>query len=428
MNKLFAFLFCVFLTINFAEQAYAQPEIEKSVNVAVFFYNGMELLDFAGPAEVFAAAEFNTYSVTTDGAAVQCNRTGNVLNSITPDHSMLNAPIPDIVVFPGGGTGRIAADTSVLNWVKDLSKNGTLMMSVCTGAAVLANTRMLDGMNITTWYGFIPSLQAQHPNLKVLENTRFVDNGIFLTTAGVSAGIDGALHLVSRIKGIDVAKGVAKYMEYDKWDPSKGRVDKHNPYIERLRSETWTPEKFVKLIPDGATLPYEGEFKNLAFEFLEVKKLNEAATVLEICSRVYPKSTTVYPELAKVYKQLGRSAPEDEEYYVRLVQNGKFEDAINKYKTDNKQFPGWIPLKHGGRLTSYGIKEYESGNYTKALDAFKLVAFSDPGFGSYYNVGEMYQHMGDTQRSVENYRKCLSYRPDDAEVLGILKKLEANQN
>jgi len=83
---------------------------------------------------------------------------------------------------------------------------------------------MLDNLTATTFHSSIGQLQEALPRTKVLSNVRFVDNGHVITTAGISAGIDGALHLVARLKGDETARQVAAYMEYDKWIPNQGLV------------------------------------------------------------------------------------------------------------------------------------------------------------------------------------------------------------
>ncbi len=400
----------------------AQPR--EDVNVAIFLYDGMELLDFAGPTEVFASAGFHTYSVTRDGGPVECNRTGEILNKITPDYSMTAAPTPDIVVFPGGGTRKISTDTVVLEWVKKQAKEGTFMMSVCTGAAVLANTGLLDGMNVTTWYGFIPGLQASHPELKVLDSTRYVDNGVFLTTAGVSAGIDGALHLVSRIKGLDVAKSVAEYMEYDKWDPTQGRVDRPNALIERMRNEKWSQDEMLKAMAAAKSPPFEGELKNLASDLGDLGRIEDAAFVLELCIKHYGGTHSSYDALARLYTKLGRAVPAGEEAYVEMVKQENYEMAWKQLDEDRKKFPGWITVRHGGQLTRLAVDDFNAGNYARALKALELVAHADPGYGSYYYVGEVQRKMGNNEAALEAFRKSLAHRPGDEAVIRIIGELE----
>lgn len=100
----------------------------------------------------------------------------------------------------------------------DAGRSGELVFTVCTGAFVLAKTGLPNGREVTTWYGALKALEDNHAELNVVHGKRFVDSGPFVTTAGVSAGIDGALHVVARLLGRSVADGTAQYMEY-RWTP-----------------------------------------------------------------------------------------------------------------------------------------------------------------------------------------------------------------
>ena len=202
--------------------------------VAILVYDGMEILDFAGPGEVFQAAgrAFEVYTVarTKDPIVSQ----GFV--TITPRYTIDDAPAPDILVLPGGGTGAVVKSAETMKWVGDSARKAEIVLTVCTGAFVLAETGLLDGLDATTWHGAVGNFREAYPRTKVHGDTRFVDNGKFVTTAGVSAGIDGALHVVSKLLGEDRARATARYMEYDKWEPSAGLVVK-NEINARYRSE-----------------------------------------------------------------------------------------------------------------------------------------------------------------------------------------------
>jgi transcriptional regulator GlxA family with amidase domain len=183
-------------------------------NVAIVIFNQMELLDFAGPAEVFAAANggraFKVYTVAeTDKPIVS---QGFV--TITPQYTIANCPRPDILVIPGGNSTSVSKSQKMLDWVKEVSQDSERVLSVCTGAFVLAKAGLLDGLEATTHHGAIANLRRNHPKIKVRTDVRVVDNGKILTAAGVSAGIDGALHIVSKICGEKVAQKTAEYMEY----------------------------------------------------------------------------------------------------------------------------------------------------------------------------------------------------------------------
>jgi transcriptional regulator GlxA family with amidase domain len=112
----------------------------------------------------------------------------------------------------------------VINWIKENQQSTAYYFSVCTGAFVLAKAGLLDGLSATTFHLSIEDLKKSYPKIKVLSDARYVDTGKVITTAGISAGIDGALHLVAKLKGDQAAKDVVEYMEYDNWIPNKGVV------------------------------------------------------------------------------------------------------------------------------------------------------------------------------------------------------------
>jgi transcriptional regulator GlxA family with amidase domain len=187
-------------------------------NVAIVIFNQMELLDFAGPAEVFAAADggraFKVFTVAETDQPIKSQ--GFV--TITPQFTIANCPRPDILVIPGGNATSVSRSQKMLDWVKEVSKDTERVLSVCTGAFVLARAGLLDGLEATTHHGAIANLRRNHPKITVRTDVRVVDNGKILTAAGVSAGIDGALHIVNKMCGQKVAQRTAEYMEY-RWQP-----------------------------------------------------------------------------------------------------------------------------------------------------------------------------------------------------------------
>ena len=198
---------------------------QEMLNVAIFLYDGVEILDFSGPGEVFAAARpesggFRVYTV----AATKDPLVSQGFVHIQPEFSIDDCPKPDIIVLPGGNSGPTVDNDAVIQWVKMVEPDLTAALSVCTGAFILERADLLVGKKATTFHRSIESLREKATETEVLEDTRWVDNGKIITTAGVSAGIDGALHLVQRIYGLDVAQATARYMEYDKWNPDEGVV------------------------------------------------------------------------------------------------------------------------------------------------------------------------------------------------------------
>jgi putative intracellular protease/amidase len=187
-------------------------------NVAIVLYDGVELLDFAGPGEVFSSAGyFRVFTVAPSHAPILSQ--GFV--RVTPDYSVDDSPVPDILFVPGGNAGSLAKNPAAMAWVKKVAPSAEVAMSVCTGAFVLGRAGLLDGKPATTHWSAIEGLRKSFPRTDVKSGVRYVDAGQVLTTAGVSAGIDGALHLVQRLLGDDVAWQTARYMQYDHWEPSE---------------------------------------------------------------------------------------------------------------------------------------------------------------------------------------------------------------
>jgi transcriptional regulator GlxA family with amidase domain len=175
--------------------------------VAILVFDGAEIIDYAGPSEVFGAQDdqFNVFTVAPTTSPVT---TGQALK-IVPTYSLANAPQADILVIPGGMVGCVVRDEAVLNWIKAQSAHTLYTMSVCSGAFILANTGLLDGLSATTTRSNIKRLREEHPQIRVVGDQRLVDNGKIITTGGTSAGIDGALHVVGKMSGNGNAQALA---------------------------------------------------------------------------------------------------------------------------------------------------------------------------------------------------------------------------
>jgi transcriptional regulator GlxA family with amidase domain len=195
-------------------------KMDKNIRICFYLQNNVEILDFAGPMEAFAYAGFEVFTVSKTKDPIKSQG----ILTIIPDYSIADAPDADILVFFGGNSGAAANDPEVIAWVKKKEKQARHLVSVCSGAFILGKAGLLDGLTVTTFHSRIEELRVAVPKAKVLANVRFVDNGRVITTAGVSAGIDGALHLIARLKGEEAAKETAFFMEYDKWKPNEGLV------------------------------------------------------------------------------------------------------------------------------------------------------------------------------------------------------------
>jgi putative intracellular protease/amidase len=198
-----------------AEEPTAGPVPKR---VAVLIFPGVELLDFAGPAEVFAGVRDEDgdapYEVFTVAPSKNMLRSLRFL-SITAQYDPSEAPTPDILVIPGGNVEFVMNNQRTLDWIKRLAEANCLLFSVCNGASILGKLGLLDGLQVATHHDNIALLQLIAPKADCLADRKFVDNGQIVTAAGISSGIDAALYVVSRLNGPEAAKRVASYVEYD---------------------------------------------------------------------------------------------------------------------------------------------------------------------------------------------------------------------
>lgn len=186
--------------------------------VAIFIFPEVEVLDFAGPFEVFGIARsladerlFNVCTVAETSAPL---RARNGLQ-IVPDHSFATLPASDILIIPGGfGTRPLLNRPEIIDWIRTTADRVELVASVCTGSLLLARAGLLAGLQATTHYQCFNLLRELEPTALVHEDRRFLDHGRITTSAGISAGIDMSLHLVARLHSAELAWKTAGYMEY----------------------------------------------------------------------------------------------------------------------------------------------------------------------------------------------------------------------
>jgi transcriptional regulator GlxA family with amidase domain len=193
------------------------------VVIGVALFDGAEELDWAGPWEVLAAWAtqwpddgVRVLTLAREAGTITCAKGLRVL----PDETWESAPRLDVLVYPGGvGTRAQLGDGAVRGWLRGLAASGALVTSVCTGSLVLADAGLLDGRPATTWWGRLEELSTLGKDIEVRPDDRFVDSGEVVTAAGVSAGIDMALHLVARLHSPERAREVRRYIQYDPEPP-----------------------------------------------------------------------------------------------------------------------------------------------------------------------------------------------------------------
>jgi transcriptional regulator GlxA family with amidase domain len=194
-----------------------------TTTIAIGVFENAEELDFAGPWEILAAWAQNhpedDVRVVLAGDSdepVQCAKGLRVVPEVTWDQ----LGRPDVLVLPGGrGTRALLKDSATLDRLRGYRAGGTLMASVCTGSLVFAAAGLLDGRPATTHWGSLERLGQLGRDIEVRPDDRFVDTGEVVTAAGVSAGIDMALHLVERLHSTERAREIRRYVQYDPAPP-----------------------------------------------------------------------------------------------------------------------------------------------------------------------------------------------------------------
>ncbi|MBL0165591.1 MAG: DJ-1/PfpI family protein [Xanthomonadales bacterium] len=190
--------------------------IRKDVvlRVAILVYDGVEEIDYAGPMEVFGASGASVFTVGQSTDVIH-----SVFGlSVKPDFDIENAPKADVLLIPGGSVSTVTRNPALMNWILQRSGDSRFVMSVCTGAFILGKAGLLDGVSATATATTLDQFTAAFPKIQVVRDRRFVDSGKVITTQGLSAGMDGALHVVDRVQGRLRAQDLALYLEYP-WQP-----------------------------------------------------------------------------------------------------------------------------------------------------------------------------------------------------------------
>lgn len=199
-------------------------------HIGIYVFDDVEVLDFAGPYEVFTTASrmhvrdhlgselFCVYNLSEGTQATPEQITSVRARAglrVLPDADFTNHVTLDVLIVPGGVVAAAMAKPHVIDWIRHTAAHTKMTASVCTGAFLLAKAGLLAGKRVTTHWEDIDDLRAMFPTLIVEANTRWVDEGNIVTSAGISAGIDMSLHLVERLAGRELALRTAHQMEFD---------------------------------------------------------------------------------------------------------------------------------------------------------------------------------------------------------------------
>lgn len=195
----------------------------RTLALGIYVFDEVEVLDFAGPFEVFSTATrvarrlepsapppFTVTLVADTPRAVRARGGLRVACSA----SFADHPPFDVLVVPGGEVSRELERPEVTAWIQRVAAGASLTASVCTGAFLLARAGLLDGRRVTTHWEDIEDLRRDFPALRVEAGMPWIDEGPIVTSAGISAGLDMSLHLVSRLAGEALAERTARQMDY----------------------------------------------------------------------------------------------------------------------------------------------------------------------------------------------------------------------
>ena len=187
------------------------------MEIGIFIYNNVEVLDFCGPFDVFCTANrFTNQHINVSLVAPTHSpvKTRGGL-SVNPHYSIHGHPKFDLLLVAGGQYKEVINNPTVLRWLAETARHTPECASVCTGVFIYAQAGIIDGKQVTTHWNDIQTLQTQFPQLHVIKEKRFVIDNNFISSAGITAGIDMSLSIIQSRFGRPVATKVAQYMDYN---------------------------------------------------------------------------------------------------------------------------------------------------------------------------------------------------------------------
>lgn len=239
------------------------PPAPAPKKVAILIFNGVEIIDYTGPWEMFGDAGFEVYTVALDKTPI----TTAMGMTVVPKYTFADAPVPDVLVVPGGGVKATCDDAATLAWLRQTSPRTVHTLSVCNGSFILASAGLLDGLDATTTAHNIERMRVAYPKVHVVGDQRVVDNGRIVTAGGLSSGIDGALHVIGSMLGNGMAQRVALDQEYD-WRPNGG-------FVRAALADMELPQVDMDAMGDFQLVRTEGDRNRWDIEARGTSKLSE---------------------------------------------------------------------------------------------------------------------------------------------------------
>lgn len=230
----------------------------RRLTAGMLIFDHADIMDVTGPWSVLVHNGVRVVSFAKSKDPV----TIGMSMQLTPDFTLENLPEVDILIFPGSGLAETdPGDEAIQQFIQARANTTEVLFSVCSGAFFLAESGLLDGKVATTFASLIPRLERNYPEIQVVNHVKYTDNGQIVTTAGLSSGIDGAFHVISKFRGQGEVQDVANRMEYD-WSKSTdyARTQLADKYIVGVKGVV---ELFAK-----AYLYSEGDRNEWKYQYL----------------------------------------------------------------------------------------------------------------------------------------------------------------
>ncbi len=403
------------LCIGLLFSVLSSSQIKDTINVAVFLYDGVELLDFAGPAEVFAAASYytNNYHFNVYTVAKDAKLESQGFLDITPDHSLGNAPKTDILILPGGNAHDALNDPLIQNWIGKEITGASDVLTVCSGIFFLEESGKLDGIKVTSHHKILPFLKEKLNPENVIDEVKYVDTGKIVTSAGVSSGIEGAFLTLSKIAGYEVANRTARYMEYPQWDISNGKITYD------------LSESASKYVKDLTRRPQFGVLDLAGHLALRDGKIQEALQYFETNVDFYPQSPLAYYGLAAALEKTGVGPPPVYEDFLNVLRNEGGQKGYEIYRDTESKYPGWVlfTLKDiKVRIDNLmGQQDYEEANIVSQM----AMETYPSNIALYTQRIKIHKKLHDVRRAEATLSEALVKFPNNKELLQLKQTLQS---
>lgn len=211
----------ILIALIFVSSAQAQY---KTKNVAIFVYEGVDILDIGAPGEIlsnvmvnddnqFISKAFNVFLVSLDNK--KC--IGKDFITLQPNYTIYDCPRPDVVIIPGGKIEPLLNSFKFMKWIKYAGTSCEVIMSIGSGTYALASAGLLEGKKATVWEDQFEVFKKGFPEIELIRQVKFTDCNGIITTVGSANSIDASLHIVLKLIGIEAANSAAKYINYQPW-------------------------------------------------------------------------------------------------------------------------------------------------------------------------------------------------------------------